>query len=352
MHIGPDSEAPITLGQEGREGAFLAKFDTNGDVVWASEIEGGDTRSMAMLANGTIAVAGISDDSVVFDREGPKQLVLGPGDTLQVAYVAWFGPTGAFLHAAAITGYPDFGLHVAAGANNSTQLISTGSVTVDDGTTSLTTETAGLYRCVFNTDAEIERLDLLVEATSSLFVGAVALGASGDVFITGDLQGSVVLAPGLESEVHLGQDTAGTFVLHYTPELQLDWHRIYGGVGSGAGEAIVPDPLVPGGAIVAGRLRGEVTLGAGEANNLTLGQPSQGTLYVARFSESGNLRWGRSPSTQGPYNQTSALAIRPDYSIVAVGKIGSDTVLGEGQDNASALEVQHIAQGFIAVFGL
>lgn len=353
--IGPDSPNSLMLNAAlGGLNGFVARFAADGEVRWAHQTSGsGSSRvvSVVQLSDDRIAIAGLGTGDLIFDQGGPAEQILPEGETRNSAFVAWYSSDGVFESAAQINGYPDYKMKLAAGENGSTLLAmggTDGPVDISSNGSVASTDTSGVFLCEFATDGSINDLTMVAEG-QLIELGGMVRGANGNFFMTGSIRSSAVFAPGRSSEIEVQGSNGGIFVLQLDSNLDVSWIRNFGG---GMGFAIATDPAIAGGAIVGGYIAGETVFGEGETGTTTLLPDGPRGLFIARYKANGNVDWVRSVSTQGSYNRTVALTTRTDGSVAATGQIGSTTTFGEGEDNETNLEVDHISEGFLAVFGL
>ncbi|MGH7561793.1 MAG: hypothetical protein ACRENB_12335, partial [Gemmatimonadales bacterium] len=141
-----------------------------------------------------------------------------------------------------------------------------------------------------NPGSGIARLALRLGSSGADEVVALAVDASGAVFVTGTFSGSVDFDPSTRLAVVSSLGSTDIFVAKYGPTHAFEWVARIGSTGQEASRAIVLDP--GGDVVIAGWFTGIPDFDPGATVfNLTSAGGRDG--FVARLSPEGTFRWAR-----------------------------------------------------------
>ena len=170
--------------------------------------------------------------------------------------------------------------------------------------------------------------------TFSEYAHALATDTNGNCFITGRYGSDpIIFAPGETNETQLaalnGDNGEDIFVAKYNSNGILQWAKRAGGATGNRGTGIALDAV--GNSYVVGRYSGTSTFGTGESRQSILNGPLGGSdeIFVAKFATNGLLRWVR-PGFGGPeHDQGNAIAVDAAGNSVIVGTFRGFMVYGE-----------------------
>ena len=173
--------------------------------------------------------------------------------------------------------------------------------------------------------------------TSNDVARAVAVDASGNIFITGIFNGTADFGGG-------GFNSAGgtdIFVVKYDPAGNHVWSKRFGDTGADAGRGIAVDGS--GNVVVTGYFTGTVNFGG--SNLVTIGLDD---VFIARFDTNGNHLWSRQIGSTGTDN---GLAVTTDLSdnMIVTGFFSSTAEFGQATAS-SPLTSAGITDAFVAAY--
>ena len=191
------------LTSTGRESAFVSKLDSDGNFVWARQIGGSGTRDVeasgiAIDASGNVYSTGFFQETADFDP-GPGTFNLTSAGSSDV-FVSKLDSGGNFVWARQMGGYPGAGIALDASGDVYTAGAFSGTADFDPGPGTFNLISAG------GSDVFVSKLDSagdfvwarqLGDNASGRSGGAgIALDASGNIYTTGSLSGTVDFDPG------------------------------------------------------------------------------------------------------------------------------------------------------------
>lgn len=277
--------------------SFVAAYDFGGGLVWARNIAGAFSDQTSVSSDGISHVGGsYMEEGAIFNpgEEDEQTLsVQGCG-----AIVAAFSPDGVVSWASALGNASDRILDIKALAGGGALAIDNSSGPADDQIFNPETPeefTLGSTGC-FEGNFFLARLtangvvDWAATGTcfddegmSTVTASSIAALTDGSTILVGRAGPMTALGKGEETETTFGSDTS--FLARYRPDGTLAWARPI------AGNAVSVDAVPDNGkSAVAGWFEGEVTFGAGEANETTL-NGIDGHRFVAAYDPTGALVW-------------------------------------------------------------
>jgi hypothetical protein len=273
---------------------FIAKYDGDGDLLWARSVTGWGLvwpRSVAGHADGSVTAVGQFEDIAIF---GPGE----PGETT----IASNGIGDIFV--ARFDG--------------------------DDG--------------------QLEWVDG-VGSNPNDQAFAVAGAGDGDAVVTGAFRNNVVFGEGGAGEVEVASTTPATtdiFLVRYDAQGEPLWATSAGGGQDdyGGGVALLPDGTIA----LAGKISGSATFGLGDecTTTITVGMTYM-YGYSAFYEGDGSLRWvehhGGEVEEWG-----SSVAGLSDGSFAVVGRFEGDALFGQDEPNETLLDGTNLDDAFIARF--
>ena len=222
---------------------FLAKYASNGNLVWAKRDGVGNiTRAfdLAVDSSGNTYVTGFFDSSV--------NTIFGPNETNETTLTR----------------------------NN-------------DGDTFIRTN---IFVAKFAADGNLVWVKR-TEGVAAHVGSGIAVDDSGNVYVTGTYSGIAIFGPGEAGETTLTSDNPSIFaeneifVAKYTGDGDLIWAKSAGGPNFDRGFHIAVDGS--GNAYVTGFFDGTATFGLGEAGETTL--TSDNSRFLAKYTTNGDLVW-------------------------------------------------------------
>ena len=303
--------------------AYVCKLSSSGSLVWAKDFGGTSAaggNGIAVGQDGSVYTTGQFDGTVNFNP-GSGTYNLSTPSGQEGAYISKLDTNGNFVWATSIVGssYTQ-GVAVALGADGSLYATGdfAGSATL--GTTVLTS--AGLD------DVYVAKL---TSAGSFLWAesfggpnyddaAGMAVGSDGSVYIVGYFQGTSNFNPGGTANLtsNGGYDV---FISKLNSSGNYLWAKSFGGSGSDWGEGVALGP--DGSVYLTGEFTGTVNFNPGGTFNLT----SAGTEdnFVSRLDSSGNFLWAGTDGssiidTSGCIDNVSqSLAVAYDGSVYTTG---------------------------------
>lgn len=273
LYIGGGTSSPVDFGGGVLPaGLYVAKLDADGGLVWSKGFGGrGAMASLAIDAQESVVAAGFFRDALDYG-DGP------------IPAAGWYDIVVAKL----------------------------------DGMSGAITSPTGWVRTFGDPDFQ--------------FAYAVAVDSSSNIFVAGEVSGSVSFGGGAGTIQANGEDG---FLLKITPGGAASWVRSQGGAGNQRARGVAVDSQ--GRPVVVGRFEGQIEVGSG-----TL--PAAGTTdgFVLQLSTTGSILWGRAIGDASPQSLDS-VAIDPAGDILIAGLAAGQVDLGGG-----ALQAVGAGDGIVA----
>jgi len=321
---GPSGSIGTTLPSIGFIDCFVAKYSSEGAVLWAARI-GNSTNNdignaIATDTSGNVLVTGSYGGILTIYNQGPSGTV---GNTLSNAggsdcFVAKYSSAGAVLWAARIAGTGaagDVGYGIA--TDTSGNVLVTGSyvstLTIynqgPSGTAGTTLSFIGGTDCFI---AKYSSAGAVLWAARIADFGrdtgyAIATDTSGNVFVCGEFEETVnIYNQGPTGSVGATISSSATaafnvFIAKYSSVGAVLWAAQISGTNTGineTGRAIATDPS--GNVIVTGQYNSALTIiSQGATSSTTLLYTGTTDVYVAKYSSAGTVLWATRIAGQG-----------------------------------------------------
>lgn len=242
---GPDS---LVLQSSGEQDIFLARYDSNGGVVWAAPVGGFLGESVADIdagGDGRLAVTGFFRLEADFDP-GPGAQNISSGGADNDAFLAHYLPDGRLDW---VLGIGRYGL----ASDNQNR--------------------------------------------------AIAADASGNIYMTGSFTGTADFDPGMGLQLFDAQGAGDAFVARFDPGGNLAWVSRVSGSGAEAGTDLVFDQA--GRVYALGNFSGNAAIiSAGDTFRLERPTPIP-AFFLARYSSGGRLELAFNPEGNAGYTGAS-----------------------------------------------
>jgi hypothetical protein len=298
----------------GSNDIFLAKYDASGNYVWAKSMGGnsGDDQglSLALDASGNIYITGLFNGTVDFDPDAVGSQPLTSNGSIDM-FLAKYDGSGNYIWAKSMGGASNdyaYGLAVDASGNSFITGLYGNTVDFDPG--------AGLQELtsVQSNDIFIAKYDASGNYVWAKSVGgpldqrsnAIALDASGNVFITGAFSGTNVdFDPGTDPQyLNAVGGTNDIFVAKYDASGNYVWAKSIGSstIGNEQATALAVDAL--GNVYFTGNFVGTSDFDPG-ASTQNLSSSGTWDIFLAKFDASGNYVWAKKMGGAGDEQATS-----------------------------------------------
>jgi hypothetical protein len=278
--FGPGEANETALVVAGGHDIFIAKYDTNGALVWAKR------------AGGTVA-------------DEPHSIALdSAGNSYVTGHFGGFGGTATF----------------GPGEANETTLVVAGG--------------HDIFVAKYDINGALVWAKRAGGSNSETGHG-VAVDSTGNSYVTGFFQSTATFGPGEGNQTTLA--VAGShdiFVAKYDPSGALAWARRAGGGSLDQGWRIAVDST--GNSYATGFFQGTATFGPGEANQTILFSPGGEEIFVAKYDPTGALVWAkRAGGTSG--DQALGIAVDGTGKSYVAGLFQDTATFGAGEANQTTL---------------
>lgn len=271
---------------------FVAKYDSDGNFVWANDIGGTQydfCNNLDIDENGNIYVIGYMGGTSNFNPNGSFNIA---GQGSNDIFFAKYDNDGNFILAEVIgSGSPEYGLDIK--ANSSGQIYITGYFTADldfdpDAGVTTVTNQGGNDSFVAKYDSNGDFLWVAPFTTSgSEVINAVELDDDGNVIITGYFTGTLDVDPSASTFNLVSNNANDVIIASYSPDGHLNWAKNIGGNGDDIAYNIYSDDF--GNFYITGSFY--VTVDFDPSSDVTNLTSSGGTdIFVATYDFDGDFQ--------------------------------------------------------------
>jgi len=356
--FGLGEENETTVVSAGYSDIFLAKYNSDGTLAWATRA-GGDNASaddvgysVAALGDGSGLVVGYFSDVATF---GPGELnettLSSAGDW--DAFLAKYDPDGLLVWAkrAGGTGH-DAGQGIAAFSDGSAVISGHFQEDADFGlgeaNETILTSAGGqeIFLAKYNPDGTLAWAKSAGDGNHDTG-RLVASLADGGAVVTGYYQGTPTFGAGELGETTLpSADWYNFFVARYSSDGTLVWAKH---ATNAFGHAIAS--LADGSALATAYYSGTAVFGAGEPNETTLASSgSYYDIFIAKYNPDGTLAWAKSAGSAAGSDAGHGIASLPDGGCLVSGEFGASAVFGLGEPNQTTLTSAGELDVFVAKY--
>jgi len=347
-----------TLKSSGKSDIFIAKYNKEGDFLWATGgggQENDEGNSIAVSPDNTIVVAGTLAGQAVF----------GDGEASETTLRRGFF----------ITKYDSSGVLLWARGNGQDGVASANSVAVhEDGSIYAT---GYLHRATFGkgepTEKTIEKYgedyDIFVakynengdflwaESAGGIpdtWPGPIEAGHSiallndGSALIAGEYSGPSVFGEGLPNETTLYEDH--TFFARYGVDGNLKWAKSSKRTGPAGFDAGYAVSLQGGFFLLAGTFYGEISFNNVSDVDISVSSYGHGDLYLGKFDLDGNAIWAKSAGSEDDHDYVEDIMFLPDNSAIITGRFSDEAVFGKNEANQEQITSEGGGDIFIAKY--
>lgn len=341
--------------------AFILKLDANGNFVWAKKIDGTSTiegYSIATDASGNVYSTGFFVGNANFNSAG--SFLMNQAISGKSIYVLKLDTDGNFIWAKQMGGphQPsisfDLGWAIAADASGNVYTTGrfSGTADFDPGATDFNLVADPYYYGAYISKLDVNGNFVWAKqmkqgtATSTVEGLALKLDASGNIYTTGQFEGTIDFDPSAGTLNYIASDSYyDIFVSKWDPLGNMVWAKQMGGPLNDVGAAIALDPA--GNVYTSGYFdnTADFNPNAGTANLVTTGYNDG---YISKLDNDGNYVWAIKMGGVN-FDYTWGVAVDASQNIYATGSYSKSADFDPGP-GISALTGIGSSSGFVAKF--
>ncbi len=358
----PGEANETTLTATGGLDIFLAKYDNNGNFIWAKKAGSGfydQAEALAVDSSGNSYVTGRFGDVARFGAGEANQTDLTAPGLAEDIFIAKYDTTGLLQWAKRAGGTgTDQGLGIALdGAGNSyvTGVFSGNAMAPatfgpgEANETMLITPAGGatdLFVAKYNANGLLQWVKRAGEAEADSGV-AIAVDQTGNSYATGSFRGSVIFGQGDPNQTTLNSDLGSDiFIAKYNTTGALQWAKRAGWDANEIGQGIAVDAF---GSVYLTAYGGGALFGPGEPNETFVGFLGSDDIFVAKLNPDGSLAWAKSAGGVGA-DRGLGIALDGMGGVLVTGQISNTATFGSGEPNQTMLTSAGLADIFVAKF--
>nr|WP_293165585.1 Ig-like domain-containing protein [Okeania sp. SIO2C9] len=330
-----DGDGNNDLTSNGDEDSYVAKFDSNGNFLFAQNIGGSNEDrgyGIATDNNGNVWATGYFSGSIDIDSDGNNDLTNGNEDS----YVAKFDSNGNFQFAKKIdAARPYDGLGIATDSNGNAWATGNfhGSIDIDsDGNNDLTSN--GLidsYVAKFDSNGNFQFGKNIGARTNNDYGSGIATDSNGNVWTTGYFHDDIDIDGDGDNDL-----TSNGYFDSYVAKFDSNGNFLFikhiGGSGGDFGRGITTD--TDGNAWATGEFSGNIDID-GDGNN-DLSNNGVSDSYVAKFDSNGNLLFAQNIGGSNS-NSGNGIATDSNGNVWITGEFqGSMDIDGDGNNDLTS----------------
>ena len=318
-------------------GGSLLRYDAAGNLLWRRSA--GTSIGVAVAGDGTALVSGQLLGSTTFGYGEPTEMVLRTSSNAQ-AFVARYAADGSLIWARSAGGRA---VRIAALSDGGSVFTGrfTGPCTFGAGESRERRLASAGGTDIFVARHDADGLLAWVESAGGGgedFFNDVCAFADGSWVAAGTFRGITLLGPPADGSGVLASEGDAEhddlFLARYADDGSLAWTVRAGGSGSDylRGVAALPDGSV----LVTGTFGDAATFGPGEPQETVL-LTSRGTggMFIARYAPDGTLTWAKHADAPWPMD----IAALPDGSSLIVGTLLRTATFGPGEPNETIISI-------------
>jgi len=280
----------------GNQDIFFAKYDATGNLVYARAIGGTSTDigyGIAVDGSGNVYVTGVFIGTVDFDP-GAGTVSLNSAGNYDI-FFSKYDASGNYVYARRLGGtLSDFGYSIAVDGSGNVYVtgVFRGTVDFDPGAGTVSLTSAG------NSDIFFAKYDASgnylyarrLGGTNIDAASAIVVDGSGNVYVTGNFNGTVDFDPGAGTVNLTSAGSDDIFFAKYNASGNYVYARAIGGTSTDVGNGIKVDGS--GNVYVTGYFNGTVDFdpGAGTVNLISAGNQD---IFFAKYDASGNYVYAK-----------------------------------------------------------
>ncbi|NET45678.1 DUF4347 domain-containing protein, partial [Okeania sp. SIO2B3] len=330
-----DGDGNNDLTSNGDEDSYVAKFDSNGNFLFAQNIGGSNEDrgyGIATDNNGNVWATGYFSGSIDIDGDGNNDLTNGNEDS----YVAKFDSNGNFQLAQKIdAARPYNGLGIATDSNGNVWATGSffGSIDIDgDGNNDLTSNGfIDSYVAKFDSNGNFLFGKNIGARTNNDYGYGIATDSNGNVWTTGYFHDDI----DIDSDGNNDLTSNGYFdsyVAKFDSNGNFQFIKHIGGSGGDFGRGITTD--TDGNAWATGEFSGNIDID-GDGNN-DLSNNGVSDSYVAKFDSNGNLLFAQNIGGSNS-NSGNGIATDSNGNVWITGEFqGSMDIDGDGNNDLTS----------------
>lgn len=351
--IGQSNETTL----EGAYGEmFLAKYDTNGSLIWAisegGEYDDGGGHGVEVDSDGNVYVTGSFKDTVTFGKGDEAETTL-TGSSWDI-FLAKYNANGNLLWVRSAGGPSgDTGRNVF--LDNQGNIILSGSyfdiATFDkDGSNEVTLSDYNISGFIAKYDKDGNFLWAIepLESDTGDYMGEVKSNNDGDIFYAGAFWQTVVFGRGTANEISItGNGQEDILLAKYNADGKFMWVKTAGTGADDRGVALEIDDYSN--IYLTGYFGDDITFGSNESGLISLQNTGLSDMFLTKYSSEGELIWATS-AVGDQWDQGSQVCLDRNGKVFLAGFYRSELTLGLNEPNQTQLAIRGYSDLFISTF--
>ncbi len=333
---------------------FIAKYSADGNLLWAIN-EGGNgddaSRAIKVDSNGNIYVTGSFSDTVIFG-ENHTTLTSNENDI----FLAKYDTNGSLLWVEKSGGsFNDSGKKIDIDKNGNVILTGNyfNSAIFGEGLSNeitLNDSNESGFISKYTSDGDfIWAIEPFSSGTSDSG-NDVRVNSDDSILFTGVFFNTITLGGGTINELELSGSGGNEIILaKYSSEGEFLWAKTAESEGDDKSFAITVDSSSN--IYITGYYGNEIRFGVGESNETIMSHPSSGygNLFVSKFSPSGEFIWSTS-SQSSSWNQGNDIEVDKEGGVYTSGYYTETITFGFNETNETILSVNDPNDTFVSKF--
>lgn len=317
------SGSSITISAQGNTDGFIAKYDNNGNVLWANKMNGGAdeaTRTVVAGNNGDVYVGGDFNGSV--NLSGISLSTTGAYD----CFIAKYDANGVIVWANRLGGSGNDGQNDMS-VDAQDNVYTTGGIS---GTTTVTFSNSSTTLSSSGTDGLVTKYSptgsliwaQFIGGSSSDWTAGISTNTGNNFFVTGYFQGTIIIG----GTTFISNGGSDVYLVKFDNSGNIIWATSDGGFSSDYSSMI--DANANGNISIGVNFQGTATFG-----NTSFTSIDNTDFAIVEYDQNGNFLSGASAGGNG-IDTGTRIGYTSNSTILAVGRFQNDFIAGSQTINS------------------